>query len=93
MREFAWAEANSGRRQQSPNEEGLTGLQEALQLHRADELLPVVRAAGNDAQQLLGHNNAKRVRQVGFVDGGDEERAAWLRKERRRRNRLQSEKR
>lgn len=29
--------------------EGLTGLQEALQLHGADELLPVVRPAGNDA--------------------------------------------
>lgn len=41
--------------------EGLTGLQEALQLYRADELFPVVRPAGNDAQQLLGYDNTQRV--------------------------------
>lgn len=58
--------------------EGLTGLQEALQLFRADELFPVVRPAGNEAQQLLGYNDAQRVRQVGFIDGSDEERAARL---------------
>lgn len=57
---------------------GLTGLQEALQLYWADELLPVVRPAGNDAQQLLGYNNTQRVWQVGLVNSGDEEWAAWL---------------
>lgn len=41
--------------------EGLTGLQEALQLHWADELLPVVCPAGDDTQQLLGYNNAQCV--------------------------------
>lgn len=56
----------------------LTGLQEALQLHRADEFLPVVCPAGNNAQQLLGYNNAQRVGQVGFINGGDEERTARL---------------
>lgn len=52
---------------------GLTGLQEALQLYWADELLPIVRPAGNDAQQLLGYDNAQRVRQVGFINSSDEE--------------------
>lgn len=56
----------------------LTGLQEALQLHRADEFLPVVCSAWNDAQQLLGYNNAQRVGQVGFINSGDEERTAGL---------------
>lgn len=56
----------------------LTGLQEALQLHRADEFLPVVCPAGNNAQQLLGYNNAQRVGQVGFINSGDEERTARL---------------
>ena len=57
---------------------GLTGLQEALQLYWADELLPIVRPAGNDAQQLLGYDNAQRVRQVGFINSSDEEWASWL---------------
>lgn len=56
----------------------LTGLQEALQLHRADEFLPVVRPVGNNAQQLLGYNNTQRVGQVGFINSGDEERTSWL---------------
>lgn len=64
---------------------GLTGLQEALQLYWADELLPVVRPAGNDAQQLLGYNNTQRVWQVGLVNSGDEEWAAWLHTQKRNR--------
>lgn len=56
--------------------EGLTGLQEALQLYRADELIPVVCPAGDDAQQLLGHNDTQRVWHVGFIYGSDEEWAA-----------------
>lgn len=56
----------------------LTGLQEALQLHGTDEFLPVVCSAGNNAQQLLGYNNAQRVGQVGFINSGDEERTARL---------------
>lgn len=58
--------------------EGLTGLQEALQLYWADELFPVVRPAGNDPQQLLGYNNTQRVWQVGFINSSDEEWAARL---------------
>lgn len=56
----------------------LTGLQEALQLHRADELLPVVRPAGNDAEQLLGYYDAQSEGQVGFINSGDEERTTRL---------------
>lgn len=56
----------------------LTGLQEALQLHRADEFLPVVCPAGNNVQQLLGYNNAQRIGQVGFINSSDEERTARL---------------
>lgn len=56
----------------------LTRLQKALQVYWADKLLPVVRPPGNDAQQLLGYNNTQRVRQVGFINSGDEEWAAWL---------------
>lgn len=56
----------------------LTGLQEPLQVHGGDELLPVVRATGHNTQQLLSCHNAQRVRQVGLTDGGDEEGAPWL---------------
>lgn len=56
----------------------LTGLQEALQLLWADELLPVVRPAGNNAEQLLGHDDAQSEGQVGFINGGDEERTTRL---------------
>lgn len=56
----------------------LTGLQEALQLHRADELLPFVRPPGNDAEQLLGYNDAQSEGQVGFINSGDEERTTRL---------------
>lgn len=56
----------------------LTGLQEALQLLWADELLPVVRPSGNNAEQLLGDNDAQSEGQVGFINGGDEERTTRL---------------
>lgn len=56
----------------------LTGLQEALQLLWADELLPVVRPSGNKAEQLLGDNDAQSEGQVGFINGGDEERTTRL---------------
>lgn len=56
----------------------LTGLQEALQLHRADELFPVVCPAGNNAEQLLGYNDAQSEGQVGFINSGDKERTTRL---------------
>lgn len=59
----------------------LTGLQEALQLHWADELLPVVRPPGNNTEQLLGYDNAQSEGQVGLINSGDEERTTGLRTE------------